>query len=113
MYNPDTEVLFPIRASTQLKSIRGKEWMDLINKISEKDSQFLDQLAFSWLMVQLCSCVSCNADSFRAMRGCTQCSSQTIKRYRGDDHELLLEFDTAHRDIEKFLINSSKRGNIN
>ena len=111
MYNPDTEVLFPIRVSSQLKTIRGIEWLGLIDKINDKDTKFIDQMAFSWMMVQLCSCVSCNADSFRAMRGCTQCSTQTIRRYRGEDRELLLEFESARRDVGKYISISSKRGN--
>jgi hypothetical protein len=103
MYNPDTEVLFPMRVSSQLKTIRGKEWLELIDKINDSETEFRDQMAFSWMMVQLCSCVSCNADSFRAMRGCTQCAAQTIRRYHGDDHELFKEFEAARRDVEKFI----------
>jgi hypothetical protein len=53
------------------------------------------------MMIQLDGCMTCNADSFRAMRGCTQCANQTVRRFRGTDKELQRMFDKARKDIEK------------
>jgi hypothetical protein len=37
------------------------------------------------------------------MRGCTQCATQTIRRYRGSDEDLLENFLTAKEEIQRFL----------
>jgi hypothetical protein len=52
-------------------------------------------------------CVGCNADSFRAMKGCTQCARQNIKRFRGSDQDLMELFDQTHKEVDQYL---EKRG---
>ncbi len=99
MYNTDTELLFPIRVIEKLQTVRGEEWSDFIQSISSPEASFNDQLAFVYLMVRLGGCVSCNTGSFRAMRGCTQCAVQTLKRYRGSDNDLIAQFTQAKNEI--------------
>jgi hypothetical protein len=36
------------------------------------------------------------------MRGCTACSQQTLRRFKGEDHELLEIFKTALKDVREF-----------
>jgi hypothetical protein len=54
-------------------------------------------------MIKLGGCSTCNADSFRGRRGCTQCSKQTIKRFRGDDEELILLYNEALIEVIEFF----------
>lgn len=103
MYNSDTELLFPSRVVPVLRSLRGKEWEALVERVNLSDPDSPDQLAFVLMMVRLSGCISCNADSFRAMRGCTQCARQSIRRYRGDDEELLDEYKKAYQEIVAYL----------
>jgi hypothetical protein len=100
MYNSDTELLFPLRVIPSLKNLRGEEWKALIDQVTEPDCDFIEQMAFVMMMVKLSGCVVCNGDSFRAMRGCTQCARQSVKRYKGSDQDLIEQISKARRDIE-------------
>ena len=102
MYNQDTDLLFPSRAIRDLVDLRGDDWKKLIIKIKDLPEDHPDHLAFILLMVELNNCATCNSDSFRAMRGCTACSQQTIRRFRENDQELLDEFEKAQKKIKIF-----------
>lgn len=103
MYNSDTDLLFPPRVIPTLRDLRGKEWRDLIDRVLEQDPTALDRLAFVLFMVRLGGCTSCQADSFRAMQGCTMCVNQTVRRYRGSDHELIKLYKDAQTEVARFL----------
>jgi hypothetical protein len=102
MNNVDTEILFPLRVIPTLRGLRGDDWANLVDRMQKADGQFTDKLAFVLMMVRLGGCVTCSADSFRAMRGCTQCARQTIRRYRGNDSELLEQFEHALKEVEVY-----------
>ena len=108
MYNSDTDLLFPLRVIPALRTARGAEWQQFVDDLSAETVSTADQAAFVYMMVRLGGCVGCNADSFRAMRGCTQCARQTIKRYRGSDQDLIEAFHQAQREVETYLKKSIK-----
>lgn len=97
MYNSDTDLLFPLRVIPSLRNLKGTDWQELIDRVVDGDAT--EQQAFVLMMVRLCGCTACDADSFRAMRGCSQCSRLTIKRYRGTDGELITQFETHLKEI--------------
>jgi hypothetical protein len=99
MYNSDTELLFPSRVIPSLSNMRGEEWQNLINRVYALPPDNPDHLAFVLMMIKLGGCISCNADSFRAMRGCTQCARQTIRRYHGSDADLEALFVAARQEV--------------
>ncbi len=103
MFNSDTELFFPIRVIPSLAQIRGKEWEELIQYLSSSDVSEIDQIAFTDLIVRLAGCAGCDADSFRAMRGCTQCARLVIKRFKGSDKELLEQFEQCKVEVTEFL----------
>src|SRR5512141_3123931 len=103
MYNADTELLFPSRVISSLRSLRGDAWRELVDRVNSLPENSVDHLAFVYLMVRLGGCVSCNADSFRAMRGCTQCARQTIRRYRGSDQDLAEQYNQACQEVRNYL----------
>ncbi len=103
MYNPDTEMIFPLRVAPALRSQRNAEWQALVDRISSPDADRLDQMAFVLMMVRMNNCLTCNADSFRAMRGCTQCARQSVRRFRGEDRDLIAQFEQSRADVEKHL----------
>jgi hypothetical protein len=103
MYNIDTDLLFPPRVIPALRSLRGPAWRELIDRVMEQEPAGLDRLAFVLLMIRLGGCISCHADSFRALRGCTHCAYQTIRRYRGSDQELLELFAEAKAEVSRYL----------
>jgi hypothetical protein len=102
MYNSDTEVLFPMRAIPGLKGIRGQEWDKLVDYVLDEAKEN-EKLAFVLMIVRLVGCSGCNADSFRAMRGCTKCAQQSIRRFRGEDTDLLKLYEKAKLEIESYI----------
>jgi hypothetical protein len=103
MYNSDTELLFPTRVIASLGGLRSEPWRILIEKISGQGALPIDQEAFVLMMVRLGGCIGCNADSFRAMRGCTACARQTIRRFKGGDQDLVELFNQSSREMEGYL----------
>lgn len=103
MLNTDTEILFPLRVIPSLRSLRGDKWKDLIDRLSLPDVEESELAAFSLMMVRLGGCTACNADSFRAMRGCTHCARLSVKRYKGSDEDLLELFNNAREDLSDYV----------
>ena len=113
MYNSDTELLFPMRIIPSLSSMRNQEWQNLIADLCTNPVEKTDHLAFVLMMVKLGGCLGCNADSYRAMRGCTQCAKQTVRRFRGSDKELIEQFNQSRRETEAYLSKHNPAGKIN
>jgi antitoxin component of RelBE/YafQ-DinJ toxin-antitoxin module len=107
MYNSDTELLFPTRVIASLGELRSDAWRTLVERVSSAGALPVEKEAFVLMMVRLGGCVGCNADSFRAMRGCTACGRQTIKRFKSDDQDLIDLFTQSCREMEMYL---HKRG---
>jgi hypothetical protein len=103
MYNDDTDLLFPPRAIPNLRDLRGIDWQTLIDEVTIAEPTHIQRLAFVMLMVRMGGCISCHADSYRAMRGCTHCSQQTIRRFRGSDKELVDLFEKTYEEIDAYL----------
>lgn len=103
MYNEDTEILFPSRVIPTLRSVRGGDWNHLIDKVIPTKPSSHEHLAFVLMMIKLGGCTNCNADSFRGMRGCSQCAKQSIKRFRGDDEELIRLYNEALQEIKDYF----------
>ena len=102
MYNEDTELLFPLRVIPSLKGLRGKEWDQLISEVLTTND-LAKQTAFVLLMVRHGGCLTCNADSYRAMRGCTQCARRTVKRIRDADALLIEQFQSNYEEVEEYI----------
>jgi hypothetical protein len=103
MYNPETEVLFPSKAIGSLSNLRGKIWQELVNEVQNCPVDSPEQTAFLLMMIKIDGCASCNVDSFRAMRGCPSCAQLNIKRYKGNDEELLRLYHQALKESQTFL----------
>lgn len=103
MYNSDTEVLFPSRVIPALRALHGEEWQRLVDQVRSAEPDSAERYAFVLMMVRMCGCVGCNADSFRAMRGCTQCSRQMVRRFRGGDREIVEHYKQVLKEVENAL----------
>ena len=107
MYHSDTEILFPMRVAPTLRELRGRRWRRLVDRSVQAPDAALDQLAFSLMMIRLAGCLTCHPDSYRALRGCTACASQVIRRFRGEDEDLAAQFQRAKTDVSLFLSGES------
>lgn len=103
MYNSDTDLLFPPRLISSLRNLRGKSWQSLVDRVLHVEPTHVERLAFVLMMSKMGGCVSCKADSFRALRGCSQCARQTIHRFRGTEQDLIDLFDLCCKEIQKYL----------
>ncbi len=103
MYHEDAEMLFPMRVVPSLGDLRGAAWKRLVARVAELEEDDPDALAFGLMMIRLSGCLNCQADSFRALRGCTACARQAILRYRGSDPELIRLYEKARKEIDVYL----------
>jgi hypothetical protein len=103
MYNSDTELIFPPRIIPSLRTSRGATWQKLLGKLEKSDEESPEVTGFVLFMVRIAGCASCNADSFRAMHGCTQCSRQSIKRIKESDKTLIKDYESARLEVLEYL----------
>ncbi|MBP9676686.1 MAG: hypothetical protein KBD67_08110 [Anaerolineaceae bacterium] len=101
--NSDTEILFPLRVLPTLGALRGEKWGELIDRLSSPQAEEVELIAFSLMMIRLGGCTACNADSFRAMRGCTHCARLSVKRYKSTDEDLIRLFNDACDEVAGYL----------
>jgi hypothetical protein len=97
------ELLFPRYVIPTLRNLRGQKWADLVDRVAAQPECHEDTLAFMLMMIRLNGCMGCETDSYRAMRGCGACAHQTLRRYKGNDDELLQLFDQALLDIRHYI----------
>ena len=83
------ELMFPHYAIPRLREARGESWRELIDRLTALPETHEDILAFMLVMIRLNGCMACETDSYRAMRGCTMCTLQTLRRFKGSDADLL------------------------
>jgi len=103
MQSGSIDLLFPSRAIEPLRTLRGERWEKMINNLIELDPMSLERIAFVLFMVRIGGCTTCQSDSFRAMRGCILCSNTTIKRYKGNDQDLLDLYYEAKNDVSTYM----------
>ena len=99
----DNELLFPPYVIPRLRLSRGESWQNLVDRVSLLSQDDPESLAFSLMMIYLDGCLRCETDSYRAMRGCTACSRQTLRRFKGSDQELMERYQVALEEIQAHL----------
>jgi hypothetical protein len=103
MFNTNAELVFPPKVISDLRDLRGPAWRDLVTATVKKADTSLEQAAFALMMAKLNNCNACNSDSYRSIQGCSACSQQTLKRFRGSDEELLKLYESAHIEFTGFF----------
>jgi hypothetical protein len=103
MYQADTEILFPMRITPELRDLRGSEWSRLVDDVCAGSQESIPYLAFNLLIIRLSNCLSCHTHSYRAMQGCTSCATHTISRYPGTDEELLILYQESMQELHSHL----------
>lgn len=98
----DNELLFPRHIIPELKRLRSARWQTLVDRVLVLPEFHEEALAFMLMMIRLNGCVPCETDSYRAMRGCSACAVQTLRRFKGDDEALIAAYEQALVDIRQF-----------
>lgn len=102
-YHSDTEILFPMRVAPQLAQLRGEAWQSLVARVLETPDSSPEQLAFGLLLIRLDGCLTCHTDCYRALRGCTACALTSVRRYRGEDSELVQMYEQALSEVTQYI----------
>jgi hypothetical protein len=100
---PKAELLFPPRLIASLRDLRGPEWAAQVERVAKLPETDAESLAFALMMIRLDGCVKCHEGSFKYMRGCQLCATQTIMQFKGTDADLLELYQKARRDINAYL----------
>jgi predicted peroxiredoxin len=103
MKNSSTGLIFPPGDISSLAGERGPSWQDLVAAVEKSGPDSPEQMAFLLMMARLTSCANCNADSYRAIHGCTICGKQSLKRFQGTDQELSGLYQTAKTEVRLYL----------
>lgn len=98
----ENALLFPRHVIPALRGVRGAEWDALVDRVAGLPECHEETLAFMLMMIHLDGCLTCETDSYRAMRGCASCAQQTLRRFKGTDADLLKLYDKALRDVRAF-----------
>jgi hypothetical protein len=99
----NAEIMFPPSVIPALRDACGPGWRSLVDTVTRLDDTHPESLAFSLMMIRLDGCLACEIDSFRAMRGCTACALQTLRRHRKNERELLRLYQAALADVRAYL----------
>jgi hypothetical protein len=97
------ELMFPHYAILRLRDAHGDGWSDLIDRVANLPETHEEVLAFMLMMVRLNGCMPCETDSYRAMRGCTMCALQTLRRFKGSDNDLLRLYHQSLEDVQNYF----------
>ena len=103
MYSHDAELLFPPKIIPALRGLRSESWEKVIDQIELTSQINTKRMAFVLLMVRMNGCISCSADSYKAMRGCQRCASQSIQKFPGTDRDIVQMFEDAIHEIENYV----------
>lgn len=96
------DILFPYEAIAALKDVRGEAFKALVERVLSQPETHEDTIAFMLMMVRFNGCMACETDSYRAMRGCVACARHMLKRFKGEDSELIEMFERALADVRKW-----------
>lgn len=99
----ENELLFPPHAVTKIRKARGDQWEELVDGVLRLPEDHPRSLALSLTMVRLDGCLTCETDSYRAMRGCIPCALQSLRRFKGSDEDLIDRYHKALEDVEVYL----------
>jgi hypothetical protein len=99
----ENELLFPPYVIPHLARARGERWRALVERVTSLPADDAETLAFSLMMIRLDGCLSCETDSYRAMRGCAACALQTLHRFKGTEQDLLQRYAKALQDVQIYL----------
>ncbi|MCY3781822.1 MAG: hypothetical protein OXG78_16020 [Chloroflexi bacterium] len=100
----DNEILFPHYAIPALRNTRGDKWRNLIDRLSQQDETSVEVIALMSMMIELNGCLPCETDSYRAMRGCTACAQQTLRRFKGSDEELISAYEASLAKFQRLAV---------
>jgi hypothetical protein len=99
---PRSQILFPNTCIRQLHSLLDEQWEELVEHVVAQDVSSDDRLAFSLMMIELCSCETCDMGSYKASLGCDVCSQRVVMGVK-NSKALSRRFEKALETIRQYL----------
>jgi len=96
-------LLFPSRAIAALRDLRGEKWRRLVERVQTQPADSVEHLGFVLMMSRIVRCNTCSIESQRAFHGCEVCARKALTHLRADDDELLKMYQSACKEVERFL----------
>jgi len=87
----------------RLRHERGPRWQELVEHVITLPQDHPESLALGLTLIQINGCLNCETDSYRAMRGCTACGKQMLRRFKGSDEQLLERYQLALDEVRMYL----------
>jgi hypothetical protein len=101
IYQDDAELLFPPRVIPMLRNLRGEEFRQLVDRVlAHPQESHPEVLGFMLMMIDLNSCLTCTADSYRSMNGCSACAMKVVRSYKGSDADLVEKWREACQRVQ-------------
>jgi len=99
---PRSEILFPYTCIAGLRDLLDAPWARLVDRILEQEESSDEGLAFSFMMIKLCGCLSCDMGSYKASLGCDVCSQRAVAGVKGGSADMLKRLEKAAADLERY-----------
>ncbi len=103
MTTEEFQLLFPLEILPEIKDIRTKTWKGFLENYQQGENTLVTTVALVITLTRLVGCATCEADSFRAMRGCVACAKQSLKRNKDSDDTIIDSFHQCERQVVQFL----------
>jgi len=91
----------------RLRHERGPQWQELVERVITLPQDHPESLALALTLIRINGCLNCETDSYRAMRGCTSCGKQMLRRFKGSDEQLLKRYEKALEEVTVYLENQT------
>ena len=104
---PRSQILFPYSCIRQLRDLQDGQWSELVDRVADQEESSEEGLAFALMMIDLCSCESCDQGSYKASLGCDICSQRVVMGVK-NSKALTKRFEKALENIRKYLSENSE-----
>jgi len=99
---PRSQILFPYSCIRQLRDLQDGQWSELVDRVADQEESSEEGLAFALMMIDLCSCESCDQGSYKASLGCDICSQRVVMGVK-NSKALMKRYDKALETIRQYF----------
>jgi hypothetical protein len=99
----EQKLLFPLEILPELLNERSAAWQRFLAEFLANGESLVPKTAMIVLLSRMIGCAGCEADSFRALRGCLPCAKQALKRNRENDTAIIALYRVTENEIKRYI----------
>jgi hypothetical protein len=99
MAYPRSALLFSYRYIPTLADLRSPQWQQLVQRVSALPEDHEETLSLCLLIIELCDCMGCDINSYKASLGCRTCARRAISGHKGTDLALQRKFESVKKKL--------------